>query len=1044
MDVDRGGKRAADTPPEASSSPRLKRLQPGDAESDARATHKAADEQPGSLSMESPTLDGSGSSFGKRGDLSLGSARGTATASPLAAEAAASLASIARAALPPSAISVGSLPVRGGNSKVVAITGGGQAAPAAASKGGAKKGGKRKAGDEGSAGPAAATAGAGGGKASGSKSSAAKSGGAAAGAAAASGGASGGGSSSGSTKPSVPSIHVGGMGEGSIAANVGAGGKRRLTRGVVPALKNELEELMASAPVAPPEGWVKKPDGDAAEEGAPTTWEGWERRLKDERVPAYVIEDLWRHIEFTAKAIQKEARTGQPDIPSTLEVGRSEEEAAQAADEPASGEGGSRGVSPPSGADPEGGGVPKTWEELLASVATDIHIPYGEGDEESLHAISAELLLGGYGDGDGEGGDVSHDGAGATADADADAEDDMTTEELARHLAGELGEAEAAPSAAAAAEGGVGGASEAAANGGSVPVAVGEPSAKSNEGGGGGGGGGANGGGGSNGGNGGAAASGNGGSGGASGGGGGASGSGGPSQQSRRELEPGYWARDLVGRLKRLLTVGSTPISFGQLYYLLMGTLAGHTKMVNAHTALPPPPAGDAAPPPPTKAELIRSNLAHHAARRARRLANELMDAFLAQCRRTARAMRLDVALAGKAVELRKALRELLAVGHYGEYETMTKEEYNRLIGQEALWVHGERARLLKELCTRDGETMITPEFFEQHTSKNASELYVLVHFPTCRIVGLAAVADFQTPWTAGQFHHMAHACQEDRMFFLGRKSEKDLTPKVALDMSSSFEGGTRWTSHFHMPTLLAVDVICVRPGMRGLAHILLAHLLCLSSYFTADRTHVLFDISGREKNVRMCKFAAAIGAIRCQTYADEARSEGYVGVEGDDPSIYWTYKDGSRGYGVNDGKTSGVYAIDVELEECITTQHPAVIFNDRVTLADFHRGNKNCSYFAVAPLETAQQKLAAILGDLRAQSLEAEAARGAELRQPPWRENSQGDLVKYGRDAPTAAAAAAPEAAAAAAAPEAAAAPAAREAPAATTHVSTAGAAAP
>ena len=54
-----------------------------------------------------------------------------------------------------------------------------------------------------------------------------------------------------------------------------------------------------------------------------------------------------------------------------------------------------------------------TWEELLASVATDIHIPYGEGDEESLHAISAELLLGGYGDGYGDGdgsgsGDTPH------------------------------------------------------------------------------------------------------------------------------------------------------------------------------------------------------------------------------------------------------------------------------------------------------------------------------------------------------------------------------------------------------------------------------------------------------------------------------------------------------------------------------------------------------------------------------------------------------------------------------------------------------------
>ena len=81
-----------------------------------------------------------------------------------------------------------------------------------------------------------------------------------------------------------------------------------------------------------------------------------------------------------------------------------------------------------------------------------------------------------------------------------------------------------------------------------------------------------------------------------------------------------------------------------------------------------------------------------------------------------------------------------------------------------------------------------------------------------------------------------------------------------------------------------------------------------------------------------MVKFTAAIGANRCQTFADEARSEGYVGVEGDDPSIYWTYKQ-RDGYGPNDGKTAGVYAIDEETVESISTQHPAVLFNDRVHL---------------------------------------------------------------------------------------------------------------
>ena len=62
--------------------------------------------------------------------------------------------------------------------------------------------------------------------------------------------------------------------------------------------------------------------------------------------------------------------------------------------------------------------------------------------------------------------------------------------------------------------------------------------------------------------------------------------------------------------------------------------------------------------------------------------------------------MRLDVALAGGAVELRAALRALLAVGSYGQYEVMTKEAYNELIGQKPLWLEGERQVLLEELCT--------------------------------------------------------------------------------------------------------------------------------------------------------------------------------------------------------------------------------------------------------------------------------------------------------------------------------------------------------
>ena len=59
-----------------------------------------------------------------------------------------------------------------------------------------------------------------------------------------------------------------------------------------------------------------------------------------------------------------------------------------------------------------------------------------------------------------------------------------------------------------------------------------------------------------------------------------------------------------------------------------------------------------------------------------------------------------------------------------------------------------------------------------QHTSYESGEVYVLVHMPSRKFVSLASVADFQTPWTAGQFHHMSHSCQEDRMFFFGRRSE--------------------------------------------------------------------------------------------------------------------------------------------------------------------------------------------------------------------------------------------------------------------------------
>ena len=93
------------------------------------------------------------------------------------------------------------------------------------------------------------------------------------------------------------------------------------------------------------------------------------------------------------------------------------------------------------------------------------------------------------------------------------------------------------------------------------------------------------------------------------------------------------------------------------------------------------------------------------------------------------------------------------------------------------------------------------------------------------------------------------------------------------------------------MPALLAIDIVGVRPGCRGLAVVLMAHISCLQSSFLKERTHLLFDISGRESNTRMIRFTQSIGAWRSQTFSDEARSEGFIGVEGDDPSIYWASK---------------------------------------------------------------------------------------------------------------------------------------------------------
>ena len=84
------------------------------------------------------------------------------------------------------------------------------------------------------------------------------------------------------------------------------------------------------------------------------------------------------------------------------------------------------------------------------------------------------------------------------------------------------------------------------------------------------------------------------------------------------------------------------------------------------------------------------------------------------QCARTARALRLDHPVSGGAIPLRKALKAVLETAPFSQYEVMTKQAYNLLIGQKKLWVSGEREQLLQTLCTRDGRTWITLDFFVQ------------------------------------------------------------------------------------------------------------------------------------------------------------------------------------------------------------------------------------------------------------------------------------------------------------------------------------------
>ena len=84
-------------------------------------------------------------------------------------------------------------------------------------------------------------------------------------------------------------------------------------------------------------------------------------------------------------------------------------------------------------------------------------------------------------------------------------------------------------------------------------------------------------------------------------------------------------AYDLSERLRRLLPLAKKPLSFGQLYYLLLGTLVGYKNRVMPRTIVPEGPL--------TKQALISANLAHHAYSLGATVHKRLDEAFLEQVR---------------------------------------------------------------------------------------------------------------------------------------------------------------------------------------------------------------------------------------------------------------------------------------------------------------------------------------------------------------------------------------------------------------------------
>ena len=97
-----------------------------------------------------------------------------------------------------------------------------------------------------------------------------------------------------------------------------------------------------------------------------------------------------------------------------------------------------------------------------------------------------------------------------------------------------------------------------------------------------------------------------------------------------------------------------------------------------------------------------------------------------------------------------------------------------------------------------------------------------------------------------------------------------------------------------------------------------------------------------------------------------------------------------SSNVGKNDDATTSTNGAR-KLSECkpIGPNHPAVLFDDRVTQQDFGKGGRNCSYFAIAPIEVAQQRLIDCVDELQrefaTEAEKAEAANGTESKPKPW-----------------------------------------------------------